>query len=279
MKIAFFGTPEFTVSFLDYLAEQHLKPELIITGPDVPVGRKQIIQSPQPKIWAEKESVQCIQPQSNLLELTDILSKENWDLFIVIAYGKILPEKLITIPKYGTINIHYSLLPRYRGASPIEHALLNGDIETGVCIQQMVYELDAGDIIISEKTHILPTDTHITLRERLNEIAKPLLLQSITILQNKKLEFTHQDITQKTITKKIKKADGLIKLDEDAIHLWRKYCAYYNWPGLFFFDIKNNKTYRIKITKAHIENSVFVIDTVTPEGKKEMSYSDYLNWY
>lgn len=277
MKIAFFGTPAFTVEFLDYLKENNLTPSLIVTGMDVPIGRKQIITPPEPKRWAEKEHIRYVQPEKNLTELTETLSNEEWDLFIVIAYGKILPERLINLPKHGTINVHYSLLPKYRGASPVEHAILNGDRTTGVCIQHMVYELDAGAIIKQQEVAIADTDTHITLRDKLNQIAKPLLLESINTLTTGNQDFIIQDETQKTITKKIKKTDGLVSFDEDGDSLWRKYRAYFGWPGIYFMDEKNEQSIRVKINTAHYDKT-FVIDTVIPEGRNEMKYKDYKNW-
>ncbi len=278
MKIAFFGTPDFTVPFLDLLTQHDLAPALVVTGLDVPIGRKQILTQPEPKIWAEQMNIRCIQPDKILPETIDLLAQEDWDLFIVIAYGKILPERLINLPKYGTINVHYSLLPQYRGASPVEHAILSGDTETGVCIQHMVYELDAGDIIAMEKIAIEPDENHRELRQRLNTIAQPLLLASIDRLISGKNTFTKQDPSQISITKKIKKTDGCITLDEDGDILYRKYRAYFGWPGLFFFSTKNNTPLRVKIAKAHLDHHAFIIDTVIPEGKKEMSYADFLAW-
>lgn len=278
MKIAFFGTPAFTVEFLDYLKENNLTPSLVVTGMDVPIGRKQVLTSPEPKLWAEREHIPYVQPGKDLTELTSMLAAEDWDLFIVIAYGKILPEGLINLPKYGTINVHYSLLPKYRGASPVEHAILAGDTTTGVCIQHMVYELDAGMIIRQEEVTIQSTDTHITLRDRLNQVAKPLLLESIELLTSGKADFITQEETQKTITKKIKKTDGLVTLDEDPQVLWNKYRAYFGWPGLYFMAHKNSHDIRIKIVEAHYDDGTFIIDRVIPEGKNEMKYSDYQHW-
>ncbi len=278
MKIAFFGTPPFTVEFLDYLQVHNLTPSLIVTGMDVPIGRKQVVTPPEPKLWAQKENIPFVQPDKNLTELTDTLAQEEWDLFIVIAYGKILPERLINLPKYGTINVHYSLLPKYRGASPVEHAILSGDTTTGVCIQHMVYALDAGAIIKQQEVVIQDTDTHTILRDKLNQIAKPLLLESIETLRAGNRDFIIQEEAQKSITKKIKKTDGLITLSEDGKILWQKYRAYFGWPGLYFIDEKNGQSIRVKISCAHSEKNSFIIDTVIPEGKNEMKYEDYKKW-
>ncbi len=278
MKIAFFGTPEFVTQFLDTLAQQSYTPELIITGPDVPVGRKMTITPPLPKVWAETKGIPYLQPEKITEDFIEHLKNENFDLFIVVAYGKILPEALITLPRLGTINIHYSLLPKYRGATPVESAILAGDTETGVCIQQMVYELDAGDVLAEKTISIDPDETHTELREKLNREALPLLIETIQKLEAGTAVATPQNENGKSICKKIKKEHGLIELTELGEILYQKYRAYFGWPGLYFFDHKHNKEMRIKIGTAHMENQNFIIDTVIPEGKKEMKYSDYLNW-
>lgn len=278
MKIAFFGTPDFTVRFLDHLTDHGLTPHTIITGMDVPVGRKLQLTSPVPKIWADEHDITCYQPQKLDDDFIEKLAQENYDLFIVIAYGKILPEKLITLPTYGTINVHYSLLPKYRGATPVESAILNGDKTTGVCIQKMVYELDAGDVITSKEITIENTDTAHTLRDKMNTQALEMLLTSIELLKQKDTFFTSQDETQKTICKKIKKQDGLIALDDDPMMLDRKYRAYDGWPGIYFFDTKHGKTIRVKIEKAEYQKNTFIVERVIPEGKKSMTWQEYQNW-
>ena len=170
-RIAFFGTPDFTVEFLELFKSIGLDISLIVTGEDRPFGRGMQLKSPAPKIWAEENSIKFLQPKKLDQEFYGQLKNENWDLFIVIAYGKIIPENVINLPKFGTINLHYSLLPKYRGASPVEAAILNNEVETGLTIQQMVYKLDAGDILYQEKLVIDKEDTASILRNKLNEKA------------------------------------------------------------------------------------------------------------
>ncbi len=275
LKIAFFGTPEFIVEFLELLKKHNYTPATIVTGADVPVGRKLTLTSPAPKTWADTNNIYCLQPKKITEDFIENLKLQNFDLFIVIAYGKILPEKLINLPKYGTINVHYSLLPKYRGASPVEGALLAGETETGVCIQHMVYELDAGPILAQKHVLINQNDTHLTLRDTLNKEAFPLLLDVLKKFETNTIKETPQTNEGVSLTKKIKKIDGEVNLTENSTALWRKYQAYFGWPGVFFFDRKNSKITRIKITRAHMENGLFVIDTVIPEGRKEMRYEDY----
>jgi methionyl-tRNA formyltransferase len=278
MRIAFFGTPDFVTQFLDTLTEHSYTPGLIITGPDVPVGRKLTMTPPAPKEWAKEKGIPYLQPEKITDEFIESLGKENFDLFVVVAYGKILPEALITLPRLGTINVHYSLLPKYRGATPVESAILAGDTETGISIQQMVYELDAGAILTEKKVPIDREETHTELRNKLNQEALPLLVETVQSLEVGTARPVAQDESKKSICKKIKKEHGLIDLSEQGEILYRKYRAYFGWPGIFFFDTKQDRQIRIKIGTAHMEDEKFVIDTVIPEGKNQMKYSDYLNW-
>lgn len=271
-KIAFFGTPDFTITFLDTLASSGYSPALIVTNPDRPVGRGMHMHTPAPKTWGLEKNIEVLQPEKVTPEFIEDLKKQNFDLFIVVAYGKILPEGLIQLPVYGTINVHYSLLPKYRGATPVEAAILHGDTTTGVCIQQMVYELDAGDIIVQKEIAISPTDTTATLRAKLNTEALALLPETLGNIFTRTIQPAPQDTTLATKTKKIQKIDCEINLDEDSIVLDRKYRAY---PTLYFYTQKHAKTIRVKITKAHYADGVFTIDTVIPANSKAISFEEF----
>jgi methionyl-tRNA formyltransferase len=172
------------------------------------------------------------------------------DLFLVVAYGKIIPEDIINLPKLGSINIHYSLLPKYRGASPVEGALLNGDTETGITIQKMEYKMDTGPIIAQEKIAIESDEKAPELRKRLIKIGGELLLKTLPDLMAEKIKLILQDESHATYCKKIKKEDGLIDLNDDPIKNYNKFRAYATWPRTFFF--KDGK--RIIITDAVLEN-------------------------
>ena len=155
LNFVFFGTPDVASETLEILKQEGFLPTLIVTSMDKPQGRKMLVTPPPVKVWAEENKIPYIQPGEITPSAfgTSPLSRgrlgrdAEFNLFIVIAYGKILPEKIINMPKLGSLNIHYSLLPKYRGASPVESAILNGETETGVTIQKMAYELDSGDII------------------------------------------------------------------------------------------------------------------------------------
>jgi methionyl-tRNA formyltransferase len=272
MKIAFFGTPDFTVNFLEKLKSSDLCPVLIVTNPDRPSGRGMVMTSPLPKKWADENAIKVLQPEKLTDEVFEELSKESWDLFVVIAYGKIIPERFISLPKFGTINLHYSLLPKYRGATPVESAILSGDEISGITIQKMRFKLDTGPIIFQEEMKVGADDTTTTLREKMNQRALEVLPEIIkNIFENKTVE-TEQVESLATHCGKISKEDGQISLEDDPTTLDRKWRAYQGWPGLYFFQ--DGK--RIKIAKAHLENGRFVIEEVIPEGGKRIPYQSFV---
>lgn len=273
LKFVFFGTPDVASKTLEILKQYGYTPSLIITAPDRPVGRHFVMTPSPAKVWADANGVEVLQPEKITPEIVaDLETKSHAlgaDLFIVVAYGKILPQSLIDIPKLGTLNIHYSLLPRHRGASPVEAAILAGDLETGVSIQKMVFKLDAGPVIAEEKLSIADDDTTLTLREKLIAIGGELLAKVLPDFVNGKLALKEQNEAEQTHCGKTKKEDGLVDpFTDDPEILWRKYRAYQPWPGLYF--IRDEK--RTKITKAKFEDGKFVIEKVIPEGKKEMDW-------
>lgn len=273
ISFAFWGTPDVAVETLDILKVHGYIPSVIVTSPDRPQGRGLVITPPPAKVWAIDNNIPYLQPEKINEEFALQLTNYNLSLSIVVAYGKIMPEKLIQLPQKGTINIHYSLLPKYRGASPVESAILNGDTETGVAIQQMAYGLDTGDILVDEKIKILPQETAPQLRKRLISIGGELLAKSLPLILEGSINPRTQDNTNATHCGKIKKEDGLIVLSDDPEKNWNKYRAYFGWPGIFFFDAQKK---RIKITQAHFENGKFIIEKVIPEGKKEQHYTQFL---
>lgn len=272
MNIAFFGTPPFTTDFLDTLVATGYSPRLVVTAPDRPVGRGMLMTAPEPKVWADVKGIKVLQPEKLDDAFFAELSETQWDLFVVVAYGKIMPERVINLPKFGTINVHYSLLPKYRGATPTESAILNGDTVTGVTIQQMVYKLDAGDILSTKEIAIEPTDTTPTLRDKLNKEALTLLPETIKHIFDGTITRTPQDESLVTTCGKFTKDMGELNLSDSGIVNDRKYRAYTGSIGTHFFD----NGIRIKITTAHLDGEQFVIDEVIPENGKRMSYSAYL---
>lgn len=271
-NIIFWGTPELCIPYLEALKKHNYNIVAVVTNQDKPVGRKQIITSSPVKVWGETHNIPVLQPQKLDESFIQELSTYQPDLSIVVAYGKIIPENIITLPQLGTINIHYSLLPRWRGASPVEAAILSGDTETGVSIQQMVFSLDAGDVLAESKHKLTGNEFAQDMKTALSISGSELLIQSLPNILNQNIKAVPQNNTEVTKCGIIKKSDGEISLSENATTLWRKYRAYYPWPGLFFFD---SKGLRIKITEAVFEQGVFIIKKIIPEGKKEISWEEY----
>src|SRR3989338_4512182 len=307
LNFVFWGTPDVASETLEILKSAGFLPSLVVTSPDARSGRKMLLTPPPVKIWAEKNNIPCIQPEK-LGELETIFTTSSqageprkaifqqknmresknglqFDLFIVVAYGKIIPEEIIKMPKLASINIHYSLLPRYRGASPVESAILNGDTETGVAIQNMEYKLDSGSIIALEKVPIERNETAPDLRKRLIRIGGELLVKILPDFIEGKIKPIPQDESLASVCKKIKKEDGLVDLEKESPSvLYNKFRAYVNWPRIFFFHPPTGGGKRIIITDADlIDNPLdkargkqFIIKKVLPEGKKEISYEEFL---
>jgi len=272
LNFIFWGTPDVASETLEILKQAGFLPSLIVTAPDKPQGRKMLITPPPVKVWAKKNNIPYLQPEKLDDFLPQVRLGGDFELSIVVAYGKIMPEEIINMPKLGSINIHYSLLPKYRGASPVESAILNGETETGVTIQKMQFKMDSGPVIATEQVSIFPDEKAPDLRKRLKKIGGELLVKILPDLIEGKTKEVSQDESQATFCKKIKKEDGLVNLGAELPSvLYNKFRAYATWPRIFFF--KDSK--RIIITDAILENGEFVIRKVLPEGKKEIRYDDF----
>ncbi len=278
LNFVFWGTPDVASETLEILKENGYLPSLIITSPDKPQGRKMLITPPPVKVWAMKNKIPYLQPEDLTFPCPWVrgespdpgTGEQNIpELFLVVAYGKIIPEDIINLPKFGSINIHYSLLPKYRGASPVESVILNGDKETGISIQKMEYKMDTGPIIAQEKVEMGPDEKAPELRKRLIKIGGELLVKTLPNFIDGKIKLISQNENEATYCKKIKKEDGLVNLEtESPSVLYNKFRAYAAWPRTFFF--KDGK--RIIITDAVLENNQFVIKKIIPEGGKEINY-------
>lgn len=265
-KFVFFGTPDVASETLKILKESGFLPSLIVTATDKPQGRKMLLTPPPAKVWAIENNIEYMQPEKFDEVVMQKLRQIEPTLFIVVAYGKILKEEIINMPTLGSVNIHYSLLPKYRGASPVESAILNGDKITGVSIQQMEYKMDSGPLIATVETKIEETETAPELRKRLIQIGGDLLCQILPKIINKEISPTPQNEDKATFCKKIKKEDGLVNPEKDnSIEMYNKYRAYKAWPRIFYF--KDDK--RIIITEAVLQDEKFIIKKIIPEGGKE----------
>jgi len=270
LNFAFFGTPEVASETLEILKENRFLPSLIITAPDARAGRGMKLQESPAAIFAKENNIECLKLET-FAGLEEKLEEAKHDLFIVVAYGKIMPENILNMPKLGSINVHYSLLPKYRGASPVESAILNGETKTGVTIQKMVYQMDAGPILAQTETGIFPNETASELRARLIKTGGELLIKILPDFLNGKTKEIEQNENEATYCKKIQKEDGLIDLNDNPIKNYNKFRAYSVWPRIYF--LKNGK--RIIITDAILENNSFVIKKVIPEGKKETTWENF----
>jgi len=275
-RYVFFGTPEVARTFLDALQGAGMPPALIVSAPEKPAGRGLMLTPPPVAQWAHEHGTELLQPGKVDQDFMDSLQARGpWDVFIVVAYGMLLPQALIDMPKHGTLNVHFSLLPRWRGASPVESAILAGDTETGAAIQIMRLKLDTGPVIALEETPIYSEETAPQLRARLGIIGANLLAQKLPQYLAGGLPLYEQDESFATYARKIKKEDGDITHDDDVVR-WRKYRAYAQWPGIYLFAEKKSSLVRVKVMRARYENDTFVIERVVPEGKKEMDYEVFL---
>lgn len=281
MKSIFFGTPEFARDTLDVLETKGIVPSLIITAEDKPSGRKMILTPPPTKLWAAARNIPILQlktlrtPES----IEAIKAYGPFDVGIVASYGKIIPQSILDLPKRGMLNIHPSLLPLHRGASPIQSTILKGD-SFGVSIILLDVDMDHGPLLTQKEIPeaILPHDSYRDVAEKILAHEGALILSEVlpAWLSNTQ-HITEQNHTRATFCKKIEKADGEIHLDSDSPEtIVRKVRAFVGWPTVFFFTEYNGTRIRVQITKAHIENGLLVITSIRPEGKKEMSYTDFL---
>jgi len=252
MKIVFIGTPEFGAIILEGLMQGNFKPILVVTAPDKPVGRKQILTPPPVKIVAEKYEIPVLQPEK-IENLRPKIEDLKPDLIIVVACAQILSKEILKIPKYGCLNVHPSLLPIYRGCSPIQYAILNGDKETGVTTIRMDEKIDHGDIVAVSKFQI--KNPEITLKELSKELASlgtELLIKTIPQWITGEIKPRPQDDSKAIYTKIIRKKDGKIDWKKSAEELERQIRAFDPWPGSYCLWSKNSKNLRIKILEAFV---------------------------
>ncbi|MEJ0053312.1 MAG: methionyl-tRNA formyltransferase [bacterium] len=275
-KFAYFGTPYVARDTLAFLCEQGFVPAVVITGPDAPRGRGLVLTPPETKTWALERGIPVLTPPKIDPAAIEAIENYGCEYGIVVAYGKILPQALIDIFPKGLINVHYSLLPKYRGASPVESALLAGEAVTGVALQKLALELDAGDILAMEEVAVASDETTKELRPRLIKAGARLLAGTLPRYLAGELIGTPQDHTLATRARKIPKTEGELDLGAPMETNWRKYRAFAESPGTYFFTKKDGMRMRIKITKASFKDGAFAVERVIPEGKREMAYGDFL---
>ncbi len=231
MKILFMGTPDFADAALKALISSRHEVAAVITRPDKPKGRGHKLMPPEVKVTALENNIPVYQPERiGNGELDEILEKYVPELTVVAAYGKIIPEKALNYAKYGAVNIHASLLPKLRGAAPIQRAVINGDRETGVTVMQMNAGLDTGDILSVEKTEIGEYETSAELFERLAVIGSRLLLETIDKIEEGSVIPEKQDDAAHTYAPPVKREEALVDWTRPAREISKLVCGMNSWP-------------------------------------------------
>ena len=232
MKIVFLGSGEFGIPSLDSLRKSSHKLAAVVTQLPHPAGRGRRILPTAIGLWAKANTITCIETDDvNSPEVIKKISLYKPELAVVAAFGQKIGNELINLPPKGTINIHSSLLPKYRGAAPINWAIINGDTQTGVTLFSLVEKLDAGPVCAQAETEILPDETADHLHDRLAQLTAPLLLETIEKIADGSIAYTEQDHTKATLARKLKKTDGFIDFHEPAENLRRKILGIWSWPG------------------------------------------------
>lgn len=292
MNIVFMGTPDFAVPALKAIANSNHNVSGVFTQPDKPRGRKMIMTPPDVKVCAEELNIPVFQPKSmKSQEALQILTDLKPDVVVVAAYGQILPQAVLDVPRFGCINIHGSLLPKYRGASPIQQAVLNGDKVTGVTTMLMNAGLDTGDILLSVKTEIGENETSGELFDRLAQLGGELILKTLDVVENGTAEPKKQDDSFATHTSKIDKSLCPIDFSKPSFEVHNKIRGLNPWPiATAKLCGKNVKIFSSRLSglsgasgtvlsvKPLIigcgEKSVEILE-LQPEGKKRMSASAF----
>ncbi len=276
---AFFGSSRLSVIVLDELEKIGLKPTFIVTTPDKPQGRKLVLTPNVVKMWAQEHSIEVFDPPTIDRGFLDVLKQKTCDVYIVASYGKLFPEELLNIPPGKTLNVHPSLLPRYRGASPLPTAMLDDAKHTGVTIMRLTKEMDQGPILAQKEIVVSEWPIYEEFEERMAREGAQLLASILSDWVAGTITEQEQNHAQATYTKKIEKEDACIDLAGDPYENFRKIQAYHQWPQAYFFIEKNGNRLRVKITSAQFISGKLVIEKVIPEGGKEMSFADFKNGY
>ena len=299
MRILFMGTPDFALFSLDALVKSGEEVVGVVTQPDKPKGRGYTLTPPPVKVYALEQGIEVYQP-TTLKDgaFLETIEKLNPEMIVVVAYGKILPKYVLDFPKYGCINIHCSLLPKYRGAAPMQRAIIDGEKVTGVTSMYMAEGLDTGDMLIKEEVEIAEDDNFETIHDKLGAAGARVLLLTVEAAKNGTLKPEKQDESLATHTSKIEKGDCLIDFSADAHTIHNKIRGLSPFP-LAFTYLPNGKIFKIvraryestncgedfgKVVRADksgiavcAKGGLVVIEIATPEGKKAQSAADLVN--
>ena len=300
MKIVFMGTPDFAVGALEALVEAGHEVVAVVTQPDKPKGRGKEMQQTPVKACALKHNIEVFQPiKIKTQEAVEVLKGYEAELFVVAAFGQILSKEILEMPKYGCVNIHASLLPKYRGAAPIQWAILDGEKETGVTIMQMNEGLDTGDMLTKVVVPIEDCDTGESLFDKLAQAGAKLMVETIPQIEAGTITPVAQDDTQSTYAKMIKKEMGQIDWKKEAVVLERLVRGMNSWPSAYtYLADKTLKVWEaavepgennvepgtvVEVTKNSIKvntgKDLLVLKQIQLEGKKRMDVAAFLLGY
>ncbi len=274
MKIVFFGTPDFVIPVLETLSK-HANLVGIVTTPDEKIGRKQLLTPPPVKIYAQTHNIPVFQPDT-VKELNNETMKQlsnlSPDVFIVAAYGKIIPMEVLHLPRYGSINIHPSRLPDYRGPSPLQETILSGEGETAVSIMEMDADVDHGPILAVKSLAISSNETFLSLAEKAFRLGADMLSAVLKGIENKTLEPTIQDHTKATFTNHVTKDDGFFEITTPPTpeKLDRMIRAYYPWPTAWT---------KMKLRDQEVRIKFLPEEKIQVEGKNITNLEDFYNGY
>lgn len=292
IRVAFMGTPDFSLKPLQTLID-NTNVVLVVTKKDAEIGRKKILTPSPVKKMALENNIPVITPNSIKKEYQSVIDYQP-DLIVTCAYGKIIPKELIDYPKYGCVNIHASLLPKYRGAAPIQWAILNGENETGITLMYMDEFMDTGDIIDIEKCPIEDNDDIGTLHDKLSLIGSNLLLKNLKNITNGKANRVKQNNEEATYAPMIERNMEELNFNDTVKNVYNKIRAFSPWPLSktnilgeeikvikSHYEIKKSEVEKIYITKDSLgigcSDGIIYFDIVKPVGKKDMDIKSYLN--
>ncbi len=290
MRIVFFGTSDVGLPILEALAKEH---EIIqvVTSPDAFVGRKQELRATPIADLANELQIPAQKPEQvkNNSQFLDFLKELNADIFIIVSYGKILPLELLEIPPLKTINVHFSLLPKYRGAAPIQYALLNGETTSGTTIFILDEKVDHGPVLVKKELGIEAEDTFSTLAKKLSNLSAELLIDLLPKYAAGEITPEEQNHDDATFTKLIKKEYGRIDWAKPAQEIFNMWRAYTPWPGIWTtWKNENFKILQLKVIESPTDDNIsetikcgndtyLLLQEVQPAGKKPMTLKDFMN--
>lgn len=293
MKMVFFGTADVAVPILNALNHAH-QVIAVITSPDAPVGRKQVLTPSPVAIAASTLGLPILKPTKvkDNPELYEQLRKMDADIFIVVAYGKILPKKVIDLPELKTVNVHFSLLPKYRGAAPIQYTLLNGESVTGTTLFVLDERMDTGPVLSQKEMAVEENDDYHTLSEKLSKLSITALIETLPAYQQGVLLPYPQNESNATYTRLISKDDGMVNWRNSSDQIYNQHRAFKNWPGIW--TTWNGETLKIigcvispiktELAPGTVHEDIIAcgngtalhLSAVQAAGGTKQSYSDFL---